>query len=295
MQPKIKADNHNTFILNSINLIMDNKKRFDKIIEDIKKVKIQGARNIAKAALYACSIYPRRGCLAHPEARNRLIQARPTEPMLANTLRNLKKLGYKRALAHFDYAQEKINRFVLKLIRHGDVIFTHCHSTNVVQSLIYAYKFKKFEVYNTETRPLLQGRKTAIELRKAGIKVTQFVDSAIDIALERKQGTRKASAVFLGADAILDDGVINKVGSGMIAELAHYNKVPVYIIADSWKFSHNYFKIEERKVNEVWNNAPKNIRIRNPAFEKINKKYITRIVSELGILKLPVFLRKIKR
>lgn len=267
---------------------MDNKKRFNKIIEDIKKVKIQGARNIAKAALYAYSIQ------CNKEAKFRLINARPTEPMLVNTLRNFEKLGYKKTLTHFDEAQDKINKNLLKLIKNNSVIFTHCHSTNVVLALIYAKrKVKKFEVYNTETRPLMQGRVTARELERAGIKVTQFVDSAIDIALEGKGKARKVSLVLLGADALLKDGVINKVGSGMISELAYYSKIPVYIVADSWKFSHNHVNIEQRKVNEIWNNAPKNIKIMNPAFELVKRKYITGIISELGILKFSEFLRKV--
>ena len=274
---------------------MGNKKRFNQIVENIKNIKIQGARNIARSALYACSIYPG-NCLIHKEAKNKLINARPTEPMLVNTLHNFEKLGYKNTLVHFDSAQKIINKLVLKIIKNNSVIFTHCHSSAVVNSLIYAKKHhKKFEVYNTETRPLFQGRKTASELRKAKIKVTSFVDSAIDIALEKKQNTKKADLILLGADAILNDGVINKVGSGMIAELAHLHKIPLCIIADSWKYSSHHVKIEERDFHEVWKNVPKNIKVRNPAFEKIEKKYVTKIVSELGILSFNEFLSKVKK
>ncbi len=274
---------------------MSNQKGFNKTVEDIKKIKIQGARNIAKAALRACSMYSEDSCLAHPEALKKLISARPTEPMLVNTLHNFKKFGYKKTLEHFDSAQSKINQFVFKIIKNKAVIFTHCHSTNVVTALIKAKKHgKKFEVYNTETRPLFQGRMTARELEKAGVKVTSFIDSAIDIALEKKQGTRKVDLIILGADAILKNGVINKVGSGMIAELAFLHKIPMYIVADSWKYSARYVKIEERDFHEVWKRVPKHIKIRNPAFEKIERKYVGGIVSELGILSYREFLRKVK-
>ncbi len=285
----------NLFIFSILGFIMDNKKRFNKIVDNIKKVRIQGARNIAKAALYACSLYSKDSCLVHPEAYQKLISARPTEPMLVNTLHNFKKIGYKKTLKHFDEAQNKINKFVFKIVRNDDVIFTHCHSTNVIQALIYAKNAgKKFQVYNTETRPLYQGRLTAKELEKARIRVTSFVDSAIDIALERKQGTKKVDIVLLGTDAILNEGVINKVGSGVVAELAFLHKIPLYIIADSWKYSSHYVKIEERDFREVWHHAPKHVKIRNPAFEKIDKKYIKAIISELGILPYNLFLRKIK-
>ncbi|HUS49920.1 MAG TPA: hypothetical protein VMZ91_07125 [Candidatus Paceibacterota bacterium] len=189
-----------------------------------------------------------------------------------------------------------MNKNVFKIIKSGDVIFTHCHSTNVIQALIYAKKkAKKFQVYNTETRPLFQGRKTAKELKKAGIKVTMFADSAIDIALEKKQDTMKTDIVLLGADAILTEGVINKVGSGMIAELAKINKISLYIIADSWKYSSRNVKIEERDFHEMWKRVPNHIKIRNPAFEKIPRKYIKAIVSELGILSYDEFLRKVRK
>jgi len=276
-------------------IIMKNEKRFNKIVSDIKKIKIQGARNIAQAALYACSLYGGT-CLIHPKAKKKLEQARPTEPMLVNVLNNYHKLGYKKTLKHFDYAQNIINLQVLKLIKNNSIIFTHCHSTNVIKALIYAKKHgKKFQVYNTETRPLFQGRKTARELEKAGIKVTMFTDSAIDIALEKKQGTKKADLILLGADAILKEGVINKTGSGMIAELAKIDKIPLYIVADSWKYSSHHIEIEERDFHEVWARVPRHIKVRNPAFELVEKKYITRIVSELGILSYNRFLRKIRK
>ncbi|MBU3913497.1 MAG: hypothetical protein KKE50_05390 [Nanoarchaeota archaeon] len=269
---------------------MNNKKRFSKIVQDIKDIKIQGARNIAKAALYAYSLSPTK------ESMSSLVHARPTEPMLVNTLHKFEKFGYKKTLEHFQSAQDKINKFVLRTIRNNSVIFTHCHSSAVVNSLVYAKKHRKrFEVYNTETRPLFQGRKTASELKKAGIKITTFIDSAIDIALESKQNSRKVSMILLGADAVLKSGVINKVGSGMIAELASLHKIPLYIVADSWKYSSHYVPIEERDFREVWSRVPKNIKIRNPAFEKIQARYIKAVISELGILSHSEFIKKAKK
>ena len=268
-----------------------NQKRFDKIAHSIKTIKIQGARNIAKAALYAYSLVPTKKSI------RTLISLRPTEPMLHHVLDLAEEKPYNKILEHFDSAQDKINKNVIKLIKSKDRIFTHCHSTNVVNSLIYAKKKgKNFEVYNTETRPLFQGRKTARALKKAGIKSTMFIDSGMKIALEKenRRDNVYSTKVFLGADALLNEGIINKIGSGMIAELSYIHKIPVYIIADSWKYSNKKVPIENRNLNEVWDQAPKNIKIKNPAFEFVPKKHISGIVTELGLMKYEEFLRKIK-
>lgn len=205
-------------------------------------------------------------------------------------------MTYKQILNHFSEIQEKINKSTLKVIKNNDVIFIHCHSTAVINALIYAKKHgKKFEVYATETRPLFQGRITAKELSKAGIKITMFTDNAINVALGKKQGTKKADKVFLGCDAILDKFIINKTGSSAIAELAFYDKIPVYILADSWKYYPHKIKIEERNINEIWNRAPKKIKIRNPAFELVEKKYIKAIISEYGVRKFDDFIKLIKK
>lgn len=269
---------------------MQNKRgRFNKIANEIRNVKIQGARNIAKAALEAYSLFPSR------KTKKYLLSLRPTEPMMENVLDLAEKAkSINEIKKHFNDAQQRINKIVFKLIRKDDVIFTHCHSTNVVNALIYSKKKgKNFEVYNTETRPLFQGRTTAKQLKRAGIKVTMFVDSALGVALSKSQGTKKADKVFLGSDALLKKGIINKIGSEVITQIAKNQKIPVYIIADSWKFTKKKIPLENRKLNEIWNRAPGSIKIKNPAFEFVKKKYISGIITEHGLMKYGEFLRKV--
>ncbi|MEX2017379.1 MAG: hypothetical protein WD876_02810, partial [Candidatus Pacearchaeota archaeon] len=243
----------------------DGKKRvFDNILNDIKTVRIQGARNIAKKALYAYSLIPTN------TSKKLLLKSRPTEPMMENVLNKMHNESYEKIISHFDKAQGEINKYVFKLIKNGDVIFTHCHSTNVSQALIHAKKHgKKFEIYNTETRPLFQGRKTARELSKAKIKVTMFIDSALENALTGQGKLKKVNKVFIGADALLKDGIINKIGSELVARIAKDEKIKFYVIADSWKFTNKKVPIEQRALNEIWGDAPRNVKIQNPAFEFI--------------------------
>jgi ribose 1,5-bisphosphate isomerase len=281
----------NVFILIFLKFIMvskkEAKKQFNRIVQDIKSVKIQGARNIARAALKAYFLLPGK------RSKRKLLSIRPTEPLLRNVLIKAEKQSYAKVVYHFKESQEEINSLALRLINKGDVIFTHCHSSTVSEALTYAKKKgKKFEVYATETRPLFQGRKTIRDMKRAGIKSTLFVDSAAQIALTKSQGTKKPDKFFIGADALLDQGIVNKVGSGMFAHLAHENKVPVYIFADSWKYTSKKVKMEQRGFKEIWAKTPGRVKIKNPAFEFVPKKYIKAIVSELGVLKYDDFLKK---
>lgn len=262
---------------------------FNKICKKIKNLEIQGAENIAKTGVKALSL---KGASV-----KRLLNLRPTEPCLRNALKFAKKFGSENALKHFDDSEEKIIRFGVKKIKKGMVVFTHCHSSTVVDILAGAKKQgKKFEVFNTETRPMYQGRITARELSKAGIKVTNVVDAAAGVALRKTNVMKKTDIVLLGCDAVLSNGdCVNKIGSGMFAEIAYDHKIPVYIATDSWKFSGKKVEIEKRGFEEVWNNLPKNVKVKNPAFEVIDVKFITGIISELGILKPVKFVKEVKR
>jgi len=263
------------------------RKQFKKIVEDIKSIKIQGARNIARAALKAYLLIPSK------RSKKRLLLSRPTEPMMRHVLKLASKFPEDKILNHFDDAQKTINAEVFKLLNKQEVIFTHCHSTNVLQALLFAKsKQKIFSVRNTETRPLYQGRKTAKELGENNIKITTFVDSGMRLALLGDKKNKKVTRVFLGADALTKKGVINKIGSGAIAELARSHNIPVYIIADSWKYTPKDLVIEKRELNEVWNKAPKEVKIENPAFEFVDKKYITKIISEYGTQNYGEFIRE---
>ena len=266
---------------------MNKKRQFNKIVQDIKSIKIQGATNVAKAALKAYSLLPGKN------SRKILLASRPTEPMMERVLALAEDFPKNKILDHFSQAQEKINKIVFKLIKNDKVLFTHCHSTNVSKALIYAHKHgkKAFEVYVTETRPLYQGRKTARELRKAGIKTTLFVDSSMNIALSKEQGLKKVNKVLLGADALLGKGIINKVGSELVARVAKQEKIPFYIVADSWKFTAKKVPIEQRTLNEVWDRAPRGIKLKNPAFEFVDKKYISGVVTELGLMSYDKFVK----
>ncbi len=265
---------------------------FEQICRDIKSLKIQGATNVAKAGIQAFKIKHDKRSI------KKLLSLRPTEPALRNAIRFCLKNPKKNpdlALKHFDDAKRIIAEYGSRKIKEADIVYTHCHSSAVTAILKEAFKTKKFEVYNTETRPMFQGRITAEELAKEGIHVTHFVDSAARHVL------KKATIMLIGADAILSNGKIaNKIGSELFAEVAKKYDTPVFVCTDSWKFdAQTAFgfdtQIEQRGAKEIWKNPPKGVEIKNIAFELVDPNVVDGVISELGIYNVDNFIAEVKK
>ncbi|MFC2495521.1 MAG: translation initiation factor eIF-2B [Candidatus Absconditicoccaceae bacterium] len=287
-----------------------------KIVDDIKSITIQGATNIAKAAFEILISESKEKSFESGSAfldfiqqgMELLISARPTEPMLFNGMDYIKAEISKLApSASADECQQKVAeaaQFYLNLINEtaeravlnglgiindGDNVLTHCHSSSAVKTLkLHKVKGLKFKVYNTETRPLFQGRKTAKDLIEAGIDTTMVVDGVAPFLMDEESGTDlMMDCVIIGCDAIkLDGGVINKVGSYSVGLSALFANVPVYIAGNLLKVDiHDKIHIEKRQDHEVWEDSPEGLQFLNLAFDKIPPKFIRGIITEFGIIK----------
>ena len=263
-------------------------KRFEKILQDIRDVKIQGATDVAKAGIKAFLISPDKN------SAKKILAARPTEPLLQNALKFLLKSRNLKSDSKFflDYikkSQKVIAKKGAVKIRQDANIFTHCHSSTVIEILKQAKKFKKkFVVYTTEVEPLLQGRQTAEELAKSGIKVIISPD------LAAPQLLKKCSILLFGADAFSKKGIANKIGTSTLCKLAKQMNIPRYACAISLKFAKK-IKLETRPGKEVWDEKNKNIKVINPAFDFTPKKLLTGVISEFGILPYSKFVKKAKQ
>lgn len=262
-------------------------KRFDEILRDIKNVKVQGADNVAVAGITAYLLQQ------DSLSVKRIIQTRPTEPLLQNSLKILQKSKDKKKkareiLEYFKESQKKIALAGSKLIKNDMNIFVHCHSSTVSNILKKAKKQgKRFVVYNTEVQPLYQGRIMAKDLAKAKIKVIHLPDSAADFAI------KKCDLFLFGADAYLETGVVNKIGTSMLSELAKLHKIPTYSCGLKLKFTKKV-EIEFRSGREVWDEREKYIEELNPAFDFTKKANLSGVVCEEGILDYDNFIKKCK-
>jgi len=185
------------------------------------------------------------------------------------------------------------------LLNDGDVILTHCNAGSLA-TVDYGTALgvirvaweqdKKVSVIATETRPKLQGaRLTAYELQRDGIPVTLITDGNVGYVMQK----RVVNKVIVGADRIVRDAVINKIGTFGIAVLAHEHKIPFYVAAPTSTFdlahSASEVVIEERNPEEVTyfgtqKIAPNGVKVLNPAFDITPMRYVTAIICETGVL-----------
>ncbi len=284
-------------------------------IADIKSLKIQGARNVAKEALKALAAQakgskaktPSSFCKDIADTAEALALSRPTEPMMRNTLEEsvrfiteaskagkakdvtgLRKLliGHEgEVLEGIDEGARRLAEYGARLIPDDALVLTHCHSSTSTMCMIAAKRMRKrFRVVSFETRPRYQGRTTAAELAKAGIDVTSAVDGAMNIFM------KKADIVIVGADSVTSRGdLINKIGTSTLAHIARMNDVSFYSAAELFKYSPMTIfgtreRIEQREPGEVWEKPPKGVKIANPAFEATAAKYINGYITELGVI-----------
>jgi ribose 1,5-bisphosphate isomerase len=279
--------------------------------EKIRKLEVQGARNVAIAAIKATeTLASQSKARSKKELLKELLQAkeilftsRETEPLMRNAVRlitnqveksserSVKKLAEAVSLAAEQFlkdledSKQKIAEIGARRIRNNSVILTHCHSSTVTYLLQRAkQEGKTFEVICTETRPVFQGRMTAKEMLKLGLKTTFIIDSAVRFFMNQ------VDLAIVGADAITSEGnVINKIGTSTVALVAHESRTPFYVVSELLKFDPatmygDYEKIEERSPDEIWKDAPRNLLIRNPAFDVTRRDFIHGIICEEGII-----------
>jgi methylthioribose-1-phosphate isomerase len=299
-------------------------KNYSEVAEAIKTMKIRGAPLLGAAAAFALALTAHN---SKAKSREELISElekaaeilRGTRPTavnlfwaidrilnkarsLAGNVEALSALIVKEAQKIADedaMANHLIGKYGAELINDGDVVLTHCNA-GALATVEYGTALgvimasweqgKKIKVIATETRPKLQGsRLTTYELKRDGIPVTLITDGMVGYVMYR----RLVSKVVVGADRIVKDAIINKIGTFTIAVLAEKHHIPFYVAAPKSTFdltsTSQDVVIEERKPEEVTHIGsqrivPEGVDVLNPAFDITPLEYVTAIVCESGIL-----------
>lgn len=260
----------------------------EKVVSEIKSVKVQGAKEIAVYGLKFLRQFAKRSGynLKFEAAAHFLEEARPTAVVLHNCIEIIKKKkkisAIDKLIRDLERSSEEIGRHSDKIIRNNWKIMTHCHSGDALAFIKHGWlrHKKKISVIATETEPLEQGIKTAKELAAAKIPVTLITDSAVGFFM------KDVDAVIIGTDAIRLSppyGIVNKIGTLNLALAAKKYRKPFYVVGNSLKFDRRKkFRIEERPTREVYKKL-KGVKIRNPAFDVVDFNLVTKIITEKGV------------
>ena len=299
-------------------------KSCEEIAEAIKSMRIRGAPLLGAAAAYALALTAH---YSKAKKREELVKElekaadllRKTRPTAVNLFWAIERIltkakgfsGNAKALAAAVVEEAKkiadedaaanrlIGKYGAQLISKGDTVLTHCNA-GALATVEYGTALgviraaweqgKKVKVFATETRPKLQGaRLTAYELVRDGIPVTLITDSMVGYVMQKGL----VDKVVVGADRIVKDAVINKIGTFTVAVLAKEHGIPFYVAAPKSTFDLKITSadviIEERDPKEVTNIgsiriAAEGVNILNPAFDVTPLKYVTAIICESGIL-----------
>lgn len=202
-------------------------------------------------------------------------------------------------------AQRLIAHYGGQLLNDNDTVLTHCNAGALATGGVWGTALgvirgavdqgKTIAVVADETRPYLQGaRLTAWELMEDDIPVTLITDNMSGHVM--KSG--KIKAVVVGSDRIAANGdVANKIGTYMVAVLAHRHNIPFYVAAPLSTVDLNCptgddIPIEERGREEVTHVkghqlAPEGVGITNYGFDVTPNDLVTAIITEKGVARSP--------
>jgi methylthioribose-1-phosphate isomerase len=274
---------------------------------------VRGAPAIGIAAAYGLVLALRRDPQSFDAAFKVLADSRPTAVNLRWALERMREVWRRRpdaasllaeaiAIHEEDLAQNlKIGQYGAELLGPGAKVVTHCntgalatggHGTalGVIRSAWAAGHLA--QVFNTETRPWLQGaRLTAWELHEEGIPAKLVADGAVAHLMTRE----KIDWVIVGADRIAANGdTANKIGTYALAVAAKRHGVKFMVAAPSGTFDLSCpnglaIPIEERTPRELTEFrgepvAPLGYDAFNPVFDVTPAELIDAIVCERGVI-----------
>ena len=273
------------------------------VITAIRDMIVRGAPAIGVTAAFGMALADIEGVDLHRAAAE-IKAARPTAVNLFwavdRVLASDNPLDEALKMYEEDMATNRsIGKFGAEVIDDGDTVLTHCNAGalacvdygTALGVIRAAYnQGKNINVICDETRPRGQGARLSVwEMQQENIPVKLIPDVASGFLMS--QG--KIDKVVIGADRIAKGGVVNKVGSFMVALAAKHHDIPFYVAAPYSTFDNEISifdtVIEERDGDEVryYGGAricPEGTEVINPAFDITPKEFITGIITEKGII-----------
>ncbi|KJZ72985.1 hypothetical protein HIM_07557 [Hirsutella minnesotensis 3608] len=135
-----------------------------------------------------------------------------------------------------------------RFVGEGKCVLTHGASRSVTGLLGRAAKSLsgKFKVvYVRDETRVQESDRVVKELRQMGIPVAEIPESSVAHVMGL---LRRVHMVFVGAEAVTQNGgIICRIGTYQIAQLASKAKIPFYVAAETHKFSRK-FPLDQRDI-----------------------------------------------
>lgn len=252
-------------------------------IEAIRNNRTSGAADLAAEAAEALVLAAEIAPHTVDEAARAVAAAQPVMAPLINLGRAVSAAEDPRAAARefvsrMREAAPRVAENGAKLIRGGESVLTHSYSSAVLGAFRAAHAAgTRFRAVCTESRPLCEGATLAARLAGEGIETVLIPDAAAASLL------RECALVLVGADAVSPRGVMNKIGTALIAMAAAALRVPVYALCGSEKLLPPDCELPPEPAKdsrEILAELVPNLAVRNFYFEWTPMEYITGIVTE---------------
>lgn len=177
-------------------------------------------------------------------------------------------------LRNASISRSKIARLGNPFVTDGATVLTHSRSRVVLQLLTEAARANKW----------FKVEKMCQDLREVDIDAVLILDSAVGYVME------KIDLVLVGAEGVVESGgIINKIGTCTMAICAKEMHKPVYVVAESFKFTRIFPLNQDDVPREFKYRASKltgdtDLTREHPMVDYTPPAYLTLLFTDLGIL-----------
>jgi translation initiation factor 2B subunit (eIF-2B alpha/beta/delta family) len=180
-----------------------------------------------------------------------------------------------------EYASENINQYAQVIIKHQCIIATYSSSSLVKKFLTYINNKKiPIEVYCSESRPMNEGIALSKYLARESIPTTVMTDASLFSNIP------KVDMVIIGSDAISKNGIINKIGTKVITQLASDYDIPIYVLSLKEKILPFPYEVkinQNKNPDEITHSKDSRLHISNYYFDTSPLNLISAIITQEGM------------
>ena len=196
-------------------------------------------------------------------------------------------------LADMRQNEETLHRKAAGVLPENTTVLTHSASSTVRETVFAAVKAgKNPRLICAESRAVYEGVEQSRKFARAGIPVSLITNAAMAHSLDN------ADIILVGADALMADSFVNKIGTSMLALAARSASINLYVLCTSHKFLPPEAVLPPQKQcnpDEILREPPPGITPVNVYFEETPLRHCTAVITENGLIKPAKLRQKLQR